>query len=550
LAGRSGYEGRWSEEKEEEERGPQAAQSRPGRRYSLPLLSSLLPDCFLRVRALPAGEHTPLVHAGGGRSVPNGEWSMSLILALSSLTAANLALQVRSISYLVLIFAHAAIPFPAVHSRLTGAYPRAHAHQATRFLLNFLYMEEGSAPDNAAASDPHVNIALDLGITPTQFGLLSGPLLLMVAVVASMILGTVADDVRVGPCVVVVGGMLVQGVCMCTQALVPDVATLFVVRFFFSAGQGAVTAPALAIIAKIVPETQRPSANSIFNTGVYLGSGLAAAGGVAALQVGWRMTSVIFGVVCLVASAAVYLTVSLPASKGHATSGGDAEGQLLEAIKVKCAAMWAGLKFWGTSWSHVGLVVAGSTRYFAGFAQASFLPVFLESKFEDKALMLTCYGIITALAGVASSVLGGYITQLALPRSPAAAAWVAGIGSLLAAPMSVLLIFYSPSLKWAMIFFFCKVLVGECWGAPALSIAQSMVPASLAATGLASYMAFLTSVGTLGPLSVGALHELGGQLDTLLLCSVTCPFAIAGLIFLALAIANPDGFDPPQTFRV
>ena len=245
--------------------------------------------------------------------------------------------------------------------------------QSTRFLLNFLYMEEGGSSGNEAAADPHVNIALDLGITPTQFGLLSGPLLLMVAVVASIILGTVADDVRVGPCVVVIGGMLVQGVCMCAQALVSNVAALFVVRFFFSAGQGAVTAPALAIITNTVPERQRATANSVFNTGVYLGSGLAAAGGVAALQVGWRMTSTIFGVVCLVSAGAIYMTVSMPASKASQGAGVSprGEGDIVSDIKLKCVAMLAGLRFWGSSWTHAGLVFAGCTRYVAGFAQVS-----------------------------------------------------------------------------------------------------------------------------------------------------------------------------------
>ncbi len=57
------------------------------------------------------------------------------------------------------------------------------ATQSTRFLLNFLYMENVQGADSTAgAADPHVNIALDLGISPTHYGILSGPLLMMVAV--------------------------------------------------------------------------------------------------------------------------------------------------------------------------------------------------------------------------------------------------------------------------------------------------------------------------------------------------------------------------------
>jgi hypothetical protein len=61
-------------------------------------------------------------------------------------------------------------------------------------------------------------------------------------------------------------------------------------------------------------------------------------------------------------------------------------------------------------------------------------------------------------------------------------------------------------------------------------------------SGVASYLALLTLVGTLGPLVVGALHDRGWQLRTLLFVAVTCPFAGAGALFVGLALANPDGF--------
>ena len=61
-------------------------------------------------------------------------------------------------------------------------------------------------------------------------------------------------------------------------------------------------------------------------------------------------------------------------------------------------------------------------------------------------------------------------------------------------------------------------------------------------SGVASYLALLTLVGTLGPLVVGALHDRGWQLKTLLFVAVTCPFAGAGILFVGLALANPDGF--------
>ena len=71
---------------------------------------------------------------------------------------------------------------------------------------------------------------------------------------------------------------------------------------------------------------------------------------------------------------------------------------------------------------------------------------------------------------------------------------------------------------------------------------QSMVPKKGGTSAVASYLALLTFVGTMGPLVVGALHDSGWQLKTLLFLSVSCPFAVAGLLFVGLAMANSDGF--------
>jgi MFS family permease len=286
--------------------------------------------------------------------------------------------------------------------------------QATRFLLNFLYMETKSTGGSAAAADPHINIAKDLEISPTQFGLLTGPLLMIVAVVASVFTGALADDVRVGPRRVLLGGLVLQGTTMYAQALVQDILSFFVARFVFAVGQGAITAPALTIISQITHEVQRPTANAIFGTGVYLGTGLAASGGILAVTMGWRMTVAIFATLCLLAAAAILLCDSSQEGKGQGADGNGpqhAEVQAVEYlsdIKLKAANMWLGVRVWGSSWSSIGLVTAGCLRFFAGFAAASFLPAFLEGKYGRKTELLTAYGIITATAGVASTLTGGY----------------------------------------------------------------------------------------------------------------------------------------------
>ena len=165
--------------------------------------------------------------------------------------------------------------------------------------------------------------------------------------VSSIILGGVADDARVGPRVLIICGLLVQGLSTCGQALVSDISQLYLVRILFAIGQGAVTAPALAIISLSVSSDKLATANSAFGTAIYLGSGLAAVGGILAFKVGWRVSSAIFGCICLFAAAAVTCAVPIPSSKRRSLDdGGVSKGVDYTA---KFDAMRTGFQIWGRS---------------------------------------------------------------------------------------------------------------------------------------------------------------------------------------------------------
>lgn len=86
--------------------------------------------------------------------------------------------------------------------------------------------------------------------------------------------------------------------------------------------------------------------------------------------------------------------------------------------------------------------------------------------------------LIVAGGGLASSLLGGYLSDLLAQRSKSDSSvrlWVPAIGSLLAAPLWLGFI-YSDSPQTSAAFLLAEYLAAECWVGPTLAGLYSAVP--------------------------------------------------------------------------
>jgi len=158
------------------------------------------------------------------------------------------------------------------------------------------------------------------------------------------------------------------------------------------------------------------------------------------------------------------------------------------------------------------LLSASVLRFCAGFSIVIWKAPFVFAKFPNSEFAFAGgNAAVVALGGLASTVLGGYLSDvLANPRDasrkPLSRSWVSAVGSLLAAPCwAGFLLAASP--EQAAAFLLAEYLVAECWFGPTLASLFSAVPVRRrgAAQGVFSV---LTAVGNLGPVAVGQLSNL------------------------------------------
>ena len=153
-------------------------------------------------------------------------------------------------------------------------------------------------------------------------------------------------------------------------------------------------------------------------------------------------------------------------------------------------------------------------------------------------------GVVIVVAGIAGTIIGGYMADLLNRRHPGARVLVCGIGFLLSAPAFALaLILHSFTLF--IIFFVLTALLITVYQGPSTAATQDVVPAALRASGVAISLLIAHLLGdALAPSIVGVLakafdpthgqhfmNNVAGQdFSHALLITCTPALVIAGLI--------------------
>ncbi len=153
-------------------------------------------------------------------------------------------------------------------------------------------------------------------------------------------------------------------------------------------------------------------------------------------------------------------------------------------------------------------------------------------------------GVIIVVAGIAGTIIGGYMADLLNRRHPGARVLVCGIGFLLSAPAFALaLILHSFTLF--IIFFIATALLVTLYQGPSTAATQDVVPSALRASGVAISLLVAHLFGdALAPSIIGVLakafdpthgqhflHNVAGQdFSHALLITCTPALVIAGLI--------------------
>ena len=414
-------------------------------------------------------------------------------------------------------------------------------------------------------SSPFLHINIDLAFSQEQYGLLASVGFTTLFALTSLFAGSFSDSFSRKK--IILFSSLGWSFITILQSFSYDYTSFLVLRSLLAIVQAFFTPAAYTLLSDIFPKKLVGTANGVLGGGVYIGGGLASLSILLDNQIGWRSTFLSVGVAGVLISAFLFFfvneprventpkieqkiaeeddfSVKMPLSTSYSSSVVNFSSQLssyTDAVKEVLESPGART-----------LLLASALRFAAGFTLAIWKAPFVFSKFPgSEALFASSNAAVVAVGGLASSLLGGYLSDLiqkTQKEGSKARVWVAAIGSLAAAPLwAGFILAETPSL--AVAYLFAEYIAAECWIGPTLAGLYDVIPTSRRGTAQGMF-SFLTAIGNVAPLLVGFL--VGGSngggagegvaLGNVLIGTISGSYFISGLLFLWFIYLKPGVF--------
>jgi len=321
----------------------------------------------------------------------------------------------------------------------TRARPSSAAKTALFLLLGvnlFNYIDR----QILAALEPDIRatfFAADDVHAMTKTGLL-GDAFFVTYMISAPILGFLAD--RFSRWIIVGSAVILWSLASGGSGLAATFSILFATRVLVGIGEGGYGPAAPTILADLFPIETRGRIMAIFCSAIPVGSALGyVIGGLVGAHMGWRWAfylvtppGLLLGLLCFwqrdPRAAADHL-----AQKSPRRSVRDYLNLFrTRSYLINCIAMTlmtfvtGGLGFW--------------------------IPAYLRYRDQSPAVGMTIFGLITVVAGLVSTLLGGVIADKLRSRLPGSYFWVSGIGMLIACPIFIVALYIPFPAAWIAMF--------------------------------------------------------------------------------------------------
>ena len=272
----------------------------------------------------------------------------------------------------------------------------------------------------------------------TKTGLL-GDAFFVTYMISAPILGLLAD--RMSRWIIVGSAVILWSLASGGSGLAATFAILFATRIFVGIGEGGYGPAAPTILADLFPIQTRGRVMAVFYAAIPVGSALGyVIGGLVGVHLGWRWAfflvtppGLLLGLLCFWQSDPRVAAESL-AQKSPRRSVRDYLNLFrTRSYLINCIAMTlmtfvtGGLGFW--------------------------VPAYLRYRDQSPAVGMTIFGLITVVAGLVSTLLGGVVADRLRPRFPGSYFWVSGIGMLIACPFFLATLYTPFPAAWIPMFF-------------------------------------------------------------------------------------------------
>jgi len=271
----------------------------------------------------------------------------------------------------------------------------------------------------------------------TKTGLL-GDAFFVTYMICAPILGLLAD--RISRWMIIGSAVILWSLASGGSGLAATFAILFATRICVGIGEGGYGPAAPAILSDLFPIETRGRVMAIFCAAIPVGSALGyVIGGLIGAQLGWRWAfylvappGLLLGLLCL--------WQRDPRVGAH---------QL--AQKSPRRSIGAYLRLFRTR-SYLINCVAQTLMTFATGGLGFWVSAYLDYRHQSPASSRTIFGLITVVAGLLSTLLGGVIADKLRSRFAASYFWVSGIGMLIACPIFIATLYIPFPAAWITMF--------------------------------------------------------------------------------------------------
>lgn len=381
-------------------------------------------------------------------------------------------------------------------------------------------------------------IIRDLGLSDTQFGMLSGIAFAAIYATLGMPIARWADaSVRrniIALAVAVWSSMTV--LCGAAQ----NFWQMFLARAGVGVGEAGGSPPAHSIISDVFPANKRATALSIYSLGIYGGVLVGyVAGGYLASEFSWRVAFVVVGLPGLILALMVRFLVHEP-PRGLAEARSDVEpAAFTEVVNI----LWVRRTF-----RHIALGCA--LHAFVTYGLSAFLPIFLvrvhSMPIEQIGAIL---GLVAGIGGLLGTYGGGFLSDRLANRYDDSRwhIWVPLISTIAAIPFYWYSLIFAQSGVAAAVTWFVPSVIGGMYLGPCLSMTHGLVGLRMRAQASAILFFVLNLIGLgLGPMMTGMLSDslrpdfgdlsIRYALVTMVLVNIWC----AGHYYLATRTLRED----------
>jgi MFS family permease len=368
-------------------------------------------------------------------------------------------------------------------------------------------------------------IKAEFGLGDTFMGLLMGPAFIVLYVFMGVPIARLAD--RSSRIRIIAAGCVLWSLATIATGLATGPVSLALSRVAVGVGEAAFVAPAYSLMADYFRPEKRGIALAILGLATYFGQMLGQGGGPAiAALTSWRFAFWSIGALGVVLGLLALAVVREPERERLADSAPPRpDFKALVRMLVASPAMLL-------------ITAAMSLGMLSGVAFGYWAPELYARSFSlDPVTVKSAFAVNFGLAGLAGMFAFGLLSDRLSRRGMHWPVRLAGlaIGS---ATLFVLLATWAPDFATVGLLAIPSGLLGGGWSVGLHATVQTLLPASIRASGTALYIAVATLVGQIaGPFAVGLVSDrMGGDAEALQLAlTFVIPLGFLGAVCALLA---------------